>query len=212
MGLILKAGFGIKKIVLPIGKRTFKTIKEDENHNGIIRVKKTENTAVNNKWLIEQYMFEYYDEKDNLKSYLLGNPEGEKFFYVQEIKSIKSNVPTTSTPLKLVYSKVKKRISSHLGIKVKKAPCPSFERNLLFLWDYTKNFLEKSGVNRLVTQAEFEAADLAEIDFKVGWRDVDRGRRLEQYVGNIEERQKHYTTLEKIFGAIYLEYPLKNSD
>jgi len=49
---------------------------------------------------------------------------------------------------------------------------------------------------------------MAEITFKLGWQDVNRERKIEQYNGNINERKKNYTLTEKITGAIYLEYLL----
>jgi len=73
MGIILKTGVGTKKIViiLPIGKKIFNTIKEEEKYNGIIKVEKTDSFPINNRWLIEQYRFGYYDKNGQLKSYFL---------------------------------------------------------------------------------------------------------------------------------------------
>jgi len=212
MGLILKTGFGIKKIVLPIGKRKFETIESSEFPYGDIEIKKTKSSKVNNNWLIEQYKFNFYDKKGNLKGFLLGNPEGNKKFYVQEMRSTNSKFPSTSNPLKLVYEKAKIRLSEYFHIKRKSEKTSIFERNIFYLWDYVKEYLNQKGIEKLLTQAECEVIDMAEITFKLGWKDVNRKRQIEKYDGNLEERKKHYTSLEKLSGALYLEYLLKEKE
>ncbi|PJE81289.1 hypothetical protein COU58_03150 [Candidatus Pacearchaeota archaeon CG10_big_fil_rev_8_21_14_0_10_32_42] len=207
MGLILKIGLGIKKIVFPIGGKKFGTIEEVPLNNGKIRVKKTNSVYVNNNSFIEQYKFCFYDKEEKLGSYLLGNPEGENNFYVQEIRSLKSNLPS-NYEIKFFYEKIKLKFSKSLK-NSKKDILPSCERNLLYLWNYSKKYLKEKGIEKLLTQAEFELVDTAEIDFKLGWQDVDRNRQIEKFVGNQKERKKHYTLLEKITGALYLEYYLK---
>ncbi|HIH52270.1 MAG: hypothetical protein A2046_09315 [Bacteroidetes bacterium GWA2_30_7] len=209
MKFILKTGFGIKKIVLPFGKRKFNTIDETELPSGKIKVKKTNNSFVNNNWLIEQYKFCFYDKEGNLGSFLLGNPEGKNNFYVQEMRSLKSDLPSSSDPLRLVYEKAKTRLSKYFKIKRNKKIPFSCERNLVYLWNHTKNYLKERGIEKLLTQAEYEVVDTAEIDFKLGWQDVNKERKIEQYVGNLQEREKNYTILEKLTGTIYLERPLK---
>jgi hypothetical protein len=210
MGIILRTGLGTKKIVLviPIGKKVFRTIKEEEGYKGIVKVEKTDSQPVNNKWLIEQYRFSYYDENEELRSYFLGNPSGEKEFYLQEMRSLKAGQGTNGSPLKLISEKAKVRLANIFCLKRKKENCHSFERNLFYLWNYTKNYLKESGIERMITQAEFELVDTAEIDMKVGWRDINRDRKIEQYLGNIIERKKHYTIPERLAGTLSLEYPL----
>lgn len=210
MGMILRTGLGTKKIVLviPVGKKVFTTIREEEGYKGTIKVEKTDSQPVNNKWLIEQYRFGYYDENGELRSYFLGNPSGEKEFYLQEMRSVKAGQGTNGSPLKLIAGKAKVRWANIFGLKKKNEHCPSFERNLFYLWNYTKNYLKESGIEKMITQAEFELVDTAEIDLKVGWRDMDRKRKIEQYVGNIVEREKHYTIPERLAGTLYLEFPL----
>ncbi|NCN52054.1 hypothetical protein GW931_03515 [archaeon] len=207
MGLILKAGFGIKRIVLPIGKKQFETIKELEFPYGDVEVKKTKSSIVNNNWLIDQYKFNFYNKEGDLKAFLLGNPQGEKEFYVQELRSTKSNFPSTSSPLKFLREKAKIRLSDYFNVERQKNPF-SFEKGSLYIWNYTKEYLKNEGIERLLTQAECEVVDMAEITFKLGWQDVNRERKIEQYNGNINERKKNYTLTEKITGAIYLEYLL----
>jgi len=144
-----------------------------------------------------------------LGSFLLGNPEGKNNFYVQEMRNLKSDLPSSSEPLRLVYEKAKTRLSKYFKIKRNKKIPFSCERNLVYLWNHTKNYLKERGIEKLLTQAEYEVVDTAEIDFKLGWQDVNKERKIEQYVGNLQEREKNYTILEKLTGTIYLERPLK---
>ncbi len=210
MGKILRTGLGTKKIVIvvPIGEKKFKTIKEEKGYRGLVKVEKTDSHPVNNDWLIEQFRFGYYDENGELRGYLLGNPCGEMDFYLQEMRNLNVGQGTNGNPLKLIAEKAKIRWANIRGIKANSTYCPSFERSLFYLWNYTKDYLRGMGVEKLITQAEFELIDAAEIDMKLGWRDMDRKRRLEQYVGNKAERKNHLTIPERICGTIYLEYPL----
>ncbi len=212
MGKILRTGLGTKKlvIVIPLGKKEFKPILEEPSPRGTIKVEKTNSSPVNNRNLIEQYRFGYYDENGDLKSYLLGNPFGERDFYLQEMRNMSLGPSAHTSPLKLITGKARIRLSNILGVGIQKnnGHGPAFERSLFYLWNFTKGYLKEAGVERLITQAEFELIDTAEIDMKLGWRDIDRTRRLEQYVGNKAERKKHLTIPERVCGTIYLEYPL----
>ena len=125
------------------------------------------------------------------------------------MRSLKSDLPSSSDPLRLVYEKAKTRLSKYFKIKRNKKIPFSCERNLVYLWNHTKNYLKERGIEKLLTQAEYEVVDTAEIDFKLGWQDVNKERKIEQYVGNLQEREKNYTILEKLTGTIYLERPLK---
>lgn len=214
MGIILKTGIGTKKIriLVPIGKRIFKTLKEEKGYNGTIKIEKTNSAPVNNTWLIEQYKFGYYDETGQLRSYFLGNPYGKEDFYLQEVRSMRAGIGTTRDPLKFIAKKAGIRLSKLLGIKRNNHCNFSFERNMLYLWNYTKDYLKEKGIQKIITQAEFEIVDTAEMDMKIGWRDMDRTRKLEQYVGNKAERKKHLTFTERFCGNLYLEYPLNREN
>lgn len=214
MGIILKTGIGTKKIriLVPIGKRMFETLKEDKGYNGTIKIEKTNSAPVNNTWLIEQYKFGYYDETGQLRSYFLGNPYGKKDFYLQEGRSMKANIGTTRNPLKFIGKKAEIRLSNLLGIKKNHNCNISFERNMLYLWNYARDYLKEKGIGKILVQAEFEIIDAAEMEMKMGWRDMDRTRRIEQYVGNKSERKKHLTFTEKFCGNIWLEYPLNGEN
>ncbi len=212
MSLILRLGLGIKKINIAIGKRNFQTIEEMENSHRKIKIKKTNSYFVNNNWAINQYKFCHYDKNGNLRSYMQGNPQGKNNFYIQEIKIMNYSLTTTAQPMKVFYEKAKKRIIKFLNLKEKEKEKISFERNLFFVWEKTKEYLKSKGIEKLLTQVEFELVDFAEIEFKLGWRDVDKKRKIEQYRGNIDQRKDHYTLLERSTGTLYLEYPLNSKD
>jgi len=125
------------------------------------------------------------------------------------MRSIKAGTGTNGTPLKLIAKKAKIRLFNIFRIKENCSLHISSERALFYLWDYAKNYLKEKGVEKLITQAEFEIIDTAEIDMKMGWKDMNKERKLEQYIGNKIERKKHLTLPEKICGTIYLEYLLK---
>jgi len=209
MRLILRGGPGIKKIVVPIGRRVFETVSQIETGRGRIEARKTRVDRVRSSWLIEQYQFCFFDRTDALKSFFLGHPSGGGDFYVQEVRSTRSKTPATNQFLSLVYAKAKIRLSGFFGRPIPHGNGSFPERSLMLLWEFMKEFLKGSGFRRLLSQAEFEIFDTVEINFKAGWRDVDRTRRLERFTGEVEERKRRYTLLERFTGVVHLEYLLQ---
>ena len=208
MRLILKFGPGIKKVVVPIGRKVFETVSQQQTSRGRIETRKTLVDRVRKPWLIEQYQFCFFDRKNELTSFLLGYPDGVNDFYIQEMRSTRSRAPSTDQFLSLLYEKAKVRMAGFLGHKRANGNGSYPERGLVLLWEYMKDYLKGMGIRRLLSQAEFEIFDTVEINFKIGWRDVDRGRGLERCIGNIESRRRHYSLLERLTGVVYLEYLL----
>lgn len=210
MSLVLRLGPGIKKINIALGKRKFETIDQLKEKNWRIDVKKTNNSYVNNTWAIEQYLFLHYNQEGTLKNLIKGHLQGEKNFYLQELRNLDSNLPTTSQPLKILSEKVKLR----LGVK---HPNDIAKKQLLnkggfLLYKKTEGYLRGMGIEKMLAQAEFEIIDVPELLFKLGWKDYDQKRKMEKYIGNKEERKKHYTLLEKFTGAVYLQHFLNSKN
>ncbi|MEX2017488.1 MAG: hypothetical protein WD876_03370, partial [Candidatus Pacearchaeota archaeon] len=156
MGLILRTGLGTKKlaIVIPVGKNTFKTLKEEGMYGGIVKVEKTDSHPVNNQWLIEQYRFGYYNG-NGLDSYLLGNVLGSTDFYLKEGRNTKV-ASIRDNSLKVISGKAKIRWANIFGMQRKSNgdTKPFFSKGVYFLMDYAKNYLRDNGIERIVVQAE----------------------------------------------------------
>ena len=212
MAFIVRTGLGTKKLalVIPFGEKTFRTVKEEEKYGGIVKVERTNSYPINNNWLIEQYRFGYYNQNGKLESYLLGNPWINKSFYLQEARNIKAGPSINNRHLKVFSEKAKVRWANIFNLKNNQNHKGglSFARNVYLLVDYMQEYLRNNGIEKTIVQAEFELVNMLDVLLKLGWRDMDRQRKIEQYIGNKVERKKHLTIPERLAGTVYLEYPL----
>lgn len=212
MTLILRIGPGIKKLSIPIGKKEFEQIDEQPIGKDKIEIYKTSHPWANHKSIIEEWKFIYKNEENITKSYILGHQQGEKDFYIRSIQSME--VEDSSHGYKLL-TLLKYRLNQELSdrfsfIEKKEIPFKTVQndRSYFHNFNFTTNYLKEKGFRKIQAQADHKVFNIADMGFRMGWRDVNRERKLEQFVKNIPESKKHLTRLEKISGTVHLEYIL----
>jgi hypothetical protein len=216
MGLILRVGPGYKKADLYLGNQKFKKIDEFFFGKEKITLEKTKNFYVDNIRFLERWKFSYLDENQKVKSYILGHPiieEHQKCFYIKNIQSkdMQGKGPISNS-LSLAKYNLKKGLSDKTSlIKPPEYPFKKSQngRSILKTWFFIKEYLRDKNFKKLLAQADYRFYDTLSFDLKLGWKDKNRERKIEEFKGNPTERKKRYNLLEKITGVVYLEYPLE---
>ncbi|MCR4327511.1 MAG: hypothetical protein NUV46_02940 [Nanoarchaeota archaeon] len=222
MGFVAKVGFGYKKDPIKIGHIEYPIVEEYNEGNTKIIVKKTDDFKANGVSRVNEWRFFGYDNKNVLQGYLVGqvikdkDNKSRKNFYLQRVQS--SDLKEKLRVFALFEGLYK---TGHNGLnkifnfnieKPKNGLNGMSNRKAIYdLFNFSKDYLKKSGFPRMITQGNMWFFDTLSFCIHAGFRDLDRNRMLEQYK-NLEERKKHLSRLEKLTGLVVLEYPFNGQD